>query len=87
MFALSLMSSDDVTIEGVIEVNGVDLITVYSHVSWYQSTNVAFIECTPGDRVQVVCGTYRACALRTIATGGHEFHASNTFSGVLLDEY
>ena len=74
--------------EGVIELNGVDVVSVFSDLNeWHHSTNTALVECDEGDRVHVVCGTFDNCRLKVFGPGAHEFHAINTFSGVLLSEF
>ena len=88
MFTLSTLSEGGERFEGVIELNGVDVVSVYSDLyDWHLSTNVALVKCYDGDRVHVVCGTVDNCHLSVFADSGHEFHAVNTFSGVLLSEY
>ena len=84
LISLVIYSANDLYLEAVLRQNGVVLGTAQAAKSAFlQSTNTFVTEADVGDTFDVACGFYYAGGWYD----GSTFHATNTFSAVLISEY
>lgn len=80
MFTVTIYGADAQETEAAVRMDGSSLVSTYvSSFGWNTGSNTVFQLCQTGQVVDVICGPLGNCQYQA-----SEFHAINSFSGVLI---